>query len=47
MLQTLLPIFPVEAMPINDLISFCKRDDTVFYFLIFFSAAQPPWLPGD
>ena len=32
MLQTLLPIFPVEAMPINDLISFCKRDDTVFYF---------------
>lgn len=30
--QTLLPIFPAEATPINELISFCKRDDTVFYF---------------
>ena len=32
MSQTLLPIFPAEATPINELISFCKRDDTVFYF---------------
>jgi hypothetical protein len=30
--QTLLPIFPAEANPINELISFCKRDGTVFYF---------------
>lgn len=30
--QTLLPIFPAEAIPINDLISFCKRDGTVYYF---------------
>jgi len=30
--QTLLPIFPAEATPINDLISFCKRDGAVYYF---------------
>ena len=30
--QTLLPIFPTEATPINDLISFCKRDGAVYYF---------------
>jgi len=31
--QTLLPIFPAEATPINELVSFCRRDGTVFYFL--------------
>ena len=30
--QALLPIFPPEATPINELISFCKRDGTVYYF---------------
>lgn len=30
--QTLLPIFPAEATPINELISFCKRDGAVYYF---------------
>lgn len=30
--QTLLPIFPAEATPVNELISFCKRDGTVYYF---------------
>jgi len=30
--QTLLPIFPADATPINDLISFCKRDGAVYYF---------------
>jgi transposase len=28
----LLPIFPADATPINDLISFCKRDGAVYYF---------------
>jgi hypothetical protein len=30
--QTLLPLFPAEAIPVNELISFCKRDGTVYYF---------------
>lgn len=30
--QTLLPIFPAESTPINDVISFAKRDGTVWYF---------------
>ena len=30
--QTLLPIFPSEAIPINELISFCRRDGTIYYF---------------
>ena len=30
--QTLLPVFPAEATPINELISFCKRDGAVYYF---------------
>jgi transposase len=30
--QTLLPIFPAEATPINELIWFCKRDGAVYYF---------------
>jgi transposase-like protein len=30
--QTLLPIFPAEATPVNELISFCKRNGTVYYF---------------
>jgi hypothetical protein len=30
--QTLLPIFPAEATPINELISFCQRDGAVYYF---------------
>ena len=30
--QTLLPVFPAEATPINELISFCRRDGTVYYF---------------
>ena len=30
--QILLPIFPAEAIPINALISFCKRDGSVYYF---------------
>jgi len=28
----LLPIFPADATPINDLMSFCKRDGAVYYF---------------
>ena len=30
--QTLLPIFPKEATQINELLSFSKRDGTVWYF---------------
>ena len=30
--QSLLPIFPSDATPINELISFCKRDGHVYYF---------------
>lgn len=30
--QTLLPIFPDESTPINDILSFEKRDGTVWYF---------------
>ena len=30
--QVLLPIFPAEATPINGLLSFEKRGDTVYYF---------------
>ena len=30
--QTLLPVFPAEATPVNELISFCKREGTVYYF---------------
>ena len=30
--QTLLPIFPAEAIPINELISFGKRDGSMYYF---------------
>ena len=30
--QTLLPIYPAEATPVNGLISFCKRDGSVYYF---------------
>jgi hypothetical protein len=28
----LLPIFPADATPINDLIWFCKRDGAVYFF---------------
>ena len=31
--QTLLPIFPAESTPINDIVSFVKRDGKVWYFL--------------
>ncbi len=31
--QTLLPIFPAEATPINAVVSFCRRDGAVYYFL--------------
>lgn len=30
--QMLLPIFPVEATPINNVVSFAKREGTVYYF---------------
>jgi len=30
--QTLLPIFPSDASPINEIISFCKRDGSIYYF---------------
>lgn len=30
--QTLLPVFPAEATPINELISYCQREETVYYF---------------
>jgi hypothetical protein len=30
--QMVLPIFPSESTPINDVVSFCKRDGTVYYF---------------
>jgi transposase-like protein len=30
--QALLPIFPSDATPINEVISFCKRDGSVYYF---------------
>jgi hypothetical protein len=32
MAQTLLPVFPAEATPINEIVSFCKRDGAVYYF---------------
>ena len=31
--QTLLPIFPAESTPINEIVSFEKRDGKVWYFL--------------
>lgn len=30
--QTLLPVYPSDATPINDIISFCKRDGSIYYF---------------
>lgn len=30
--QTLLPIFPAEATPINNVVSFARRDGMVYYF---------------
>ena len=30
--QTLLPIFPAEATPINNVVSFARRDGTIYYF---------------
>ena len=30
--QSLLPIFPSDATTINEIISFCKRDGSVYYF---------------
>ena len=30
--QTLLPVYPSDATPINNVISFCKRDGSVYYF---------------
>lgn len=30
--QMLLPIFPAEATPITAMVSFCKRDGSVYYF---------------
>ncbi len=32
MSQTLLPIFPAESTPINEILSFSKREGTVWYF---------------
>ena len=32
MSQTLLPLFPSDSTPINDVVSFCKRDGMVHYF---------------
>jgi len=30
--QTLLPVYPSDATPINTIISFCRRDGSVYYF---------------
>jgi transposase len=30
--QMLLPLFPADATPINELLGFCKKDDIVYYF---------------
>jgi transposase len=30
--QILLPVFPAEATPVNELVSFRKREGTVYYF---------------
>ncbi len=30
--QILLPIFPAEATPINNVVSFAKRDGSIYYF---------------
>ena len=30
--QMLLPLFPPDATPINDLVGFCKKGDTIYYF---------------
>jgi transposase len=30
--QTLLPVYPSDATPINDIISFCRRDGSIYYF---------------
>ena len=32
MAQMVLPVFPSESTPINDILSFCQRDGTVYYF---------------
>ena len=30
--QTLLPVYPSDATPINDITSFCKRNGNIHYF---------------
>jgi hypothetical protein len=30
--QTLLPVYPSDATPINNVMSFCKRDGSFYYF---------------
>ena len=30
--QTFLPLFPSDATPINEIVGFARRDDTVYYF---------------
>jgi hypothetical protein len=30
--QTLLPVYPSDAKPINNVISFCRRDGSIYYF---------------
>ncbi len=32
MQQMLLPLFPADATPINELVGFCRRDGFVYYF---------------
>lgn len=41
--QTLLPIFPAEATPINNVVSFAKREGTVYYFY----GCQPVFTHGE
>jgi transposase-like protein len=41
--QTLLPIFPAEATPINNVVSFAKREGVVYYF----HGCQPVFSHGE
>jgi len=40
--QLILPVFPEDVTPINDVVSFCKRDGMVYYFYGAFPVFQHP-----
>jgi transposase-like protein len=40
--QLILPVFPEDVTPINDVVSFCKREGMVHYFLGLFPVFEHP-----